>query len=154
MNRVVRCLPLLSLLACSGGPTEDENPEDHACEVRGDAGTALAAVADPASAPALALGEVPATVTLVADATGYVAVEVSEEEPALLFAGTADVVTELWHDGMELTLPAASPNEACPDEIPEHFDLDLAPGTWNIGLGPAGVADVWLLLISAEGHAH
>lgn len=147
-------LVIASLCACNGEEKEgEEGPEDHACEHRGEVGATLVSTADPASAPSLAIGE-PATVTLVSGETGRVLVEVAEDTPALLFAGTADVVTALVHDGTDVDLPTGAPNEVCPDDIPEHFDLDLAPGSWQIGVGPAGVDEVWLMLSSAEGHAH
>lgn len=144
---------LLVLAACSGGE-EVEDPDTHACEARGDAGTAVTAAADAASAPAIEVGEVPYTVTLVDGAAGFLAVEVAEDTAALLFAGDADVVSSLLLDGADQTLPTPAPNELCPDDIPEHFDLDLTPGTWNVGVGPAGLTEVWLMLHPAEGHAH
>lgn len=144
----------LSLVACAPAPAE-EDPEAHACEHAADAGTTVVAGADAASAGAIAIGEEPYTVTLVDGAAGFVAVEVTGDTPALLFLGTADVAASLWHGDEEVGLPSPAPNDLCPDDIPEHYDLDLhEAGTWTIELGPAAVADVWLLLSSAEGHGH
>lgn len=152
---MIRPMPfvLSVLVACSGGE-EVEDPDAHACEVRADAGEAVTATEDQGAAPAIAVGETPFTVTLVSGATGFVAVDVTEETEALLFAGDADVVSSLFLDGAEQTLATPAPNELCPDDIPEHFDLDLTPGTWTLGVGPAGVTEVWLLLHPAAGHAH
>lgn len=144
---------LISLLACSGGKTED--PEEHACEAIGEAGTTItAAAAMDDTAPSITPGEDPYTVTLVDSAAGYVAIEVAEDTPALLFMGTADVAADLYMpDGTAMGLPDAAPVEACA-EVPEHFDLDLHDaGTWYLELGPAAVAEVWLLL-HAGGHEH
>jgi hypothetical protein len=146
-------LGVAMVAACKGEP-EVEAPELHACESIGSAGTAITASADRDSAPAIAVGETPFTVSLVDGAVGWVSVEITEDTPALLFAGTADVVSAVWHNGMEETLPTGAPNEECADDIPEHFDLDLHEGSWQIGVGPAGVSEVWLMLISAAGHAH
>ena len=74
--------------------------------------------------------------------------------PADEGSGFAEVVTALWHADAEETLPTPAPNDDCPNDIPEHFDLDLHVGTWNIGVGPAGVAEVWLMLSPAGDHAH
>ncbi|MFN7147370.1 MAG: hypothetical protein ACK4YP_26615 [Myxococcota bacterium] len=144
----------LPLVACTPTP-EKEDPEAHACEHVTEAGTTVVAGADPASAGAIAIGEEPYTVTLVEGAAGYVAIEVDEDTPALLFLGTADVAASLWHGEEEVGLSSPAPNDLCPDDIPEHYDLDLhEAGTWLLELGPAAVSDVWLLLSSAEGHGH
>lgn len=144
---------LISLFACSGETPED--PEAHACEVIDEAGTAItAAAAMDATAPSITPGETPYTVTLVESAPGYVAIEVAEDTPALLFMGTADVAADLYlPDGTAMGLPDPAPVEAC-TEIPEHYDLDLhETGTWYLELGPAAVAEVWLLLHPGS-HTH
>ncbi len=144
----------LMLSGCTSTEKE-EDPAAHACEQVAEAGTAVAAGADPAAAGAITIGEAPFTVTLVDSAPGYVSVEVTGDTAALLFLDTADVAASLWHGDEEVGLPDPAPNELCPDEIPEHYDLDFhEAGTWTLELGPAAVPDVWLLLISAEGHGH
>lgn len=149
-----------SLLACTTAPdsadTAVEDPAEHACEHAGtQSGTLTAGAAMDTTAPVLPLDGEPYEVTLVAGAPGYLAVEIPGDTAALLFAGTADVVTG-WYNGTEdAGLPEGAPNELCADDIPEHFDLDFhTAGTWYIEVGPAAVADVWLMLASAEGHAH
>lgn len=154
----MRPLPLLliALAACADKADDSatlEDPAEHACEQRSQTGTALTAADAPEDAPALALGETPATASLVPGSPGYLSVDVTEEQAALLFAGTADVVVGLALDGVAQTLPQGSPNSTCPEDIPEHFDLDLDPGTWTITLGPAATDSVWLLLMPAEGHS-
>ena len=144
----------LSLFACSTAE-EVEDPSAHACEHVAEAGTAVTAGADPASAGAIAIGEEPFTVTLVDGAAGYVSIAITEDTPALLFMGTADVAASLWHGETEEGLPEPSPNDLCEDDIPEHYDLDFhEAGTYYLELGPAAVTEVWLNLASAEGHGH
>ncbi len=149
---------LLALVACadkgdSGAAAED--PMEHACEHAAELGAAVTAGADRASAPVFSISEEPSTVTLVSGATGYLKVEVTGDTAALLFAGTADVVTGLSEGETPAILPTGAPNERCADDIPEHFDLDFhEAGSWYIEVGPAAVDSVWLLLTSAEGHAH
>jgi len=145
---------LYALLACT--PKEEvEDPEAHACEHVAEAGTAVTAGADPASAGAISVGEEPYTVTLVDGAAGYVSIAIDGDTPALLFMGVADVAATLWHETEEEGLPAPAPNDLCPTDIPEHYDLDFhEAGTYYLELGPAAVSDVWVMLTSAEGHAH
>lgn len=147
-------LLLLSLVAC--GPTETtEDPAEHACEHRAEAGTAITAGPDVDSGAAITIGEEPYTVTLPDQAAGFVSVEVTGDTPVLLFLGTADVAAELYHDGTAEGLPEPGPVDQCADDIPEHYDLDLhEAGTYTLELGPAAVSEVWLMLMSAEGHAH
>ena len=157
MSALLRYTSLFTLaVACNGGKdsAEEEDPSEHACEHISEAGTSVTASSDPASAPSISVGEEPYTISLVSGEAGYISATVDADTPALLFVGEADVVTSLQHDGAEETLPAPAPNELCPDDIPEHFDLDLHAGTWVIGLGPVGITDVWLMLASSEGHAH
>jgi hypothetical protein len=146
-------IPLVS--ACGDGESSDEHaeedPAEHACLHAGEAGSSVAASETPEDAPLLELGDEPYTVTLVPGTAGYVELEAPAE--ALLFAGTADVVSGLSFDGADI-LPEGSPNEFCDAEIPEHFDLDLdEPGDYVLRLGPSGVDSVWLMYLSAEGHA-
>jgi hypothetical protein len=143
-----------ALAGCAGGTlAEEESIEDHACEQRAFQGATVVGAAEPAAAPLVEVGEEPFTVTLTERDTTWFAVEAVEDTAALLFAGDADVVTHLLHDGDPEPLPPPSPNEVCPDDIPEHRDLDLHPGTWHIGVGPAGISEVWLMLAPSE-HAH
>ncbi len=143
-------LPLL--LACGDKADEVEDPAAHACEELG-SGEGITASTTPEEAPALTLGE-GATVSLPAGEAGWVALSVNPGE-YLLFADTADVVTGIWLDGVELDLPTGSANEDCPTEIPEHFDLDIEEGgTYGLRLGPSVVDSVWLMLSESEGHGH
>lgn len=144
-------LPLF-FLACGDKEEEHEDPALHACEELG-GGESITASADPESAPALHHGE-GHTVALTSGEVGYVAIEADEAGEMLLFADTSDVVTGLWFNGAELTLPEGSPNSDCPTEIPDHYDLDFEEvGTYVIQLGPAVVDSVWLM-VSEGGHAH
>jgi hypothetical protein len=145
------------LLACGKADTaEAEDPEAHACETVGAGGALTAGAAPDDTAPALPIGEAGYVVTLVDGAPGYLKVDVAEPETAaLLFLDTADVVTGLWFEATEETLPAGAPNDQCATEIPEHFDLDFhEAGTWYIQVGPAAVTEAWMLLHDAAGHVH
>jgi hypothetical protein len=147
-------LPLFT--ACGDGDSSDEpaeeDPAEHACAHGSESGSSVTASETPENAPVLELADEPYTVTLVPGAVGYV--KLAAPAVALLFAGTADVVSELSFEGSDI-LPEGSPNEFCEAEIPEHFDLDLdEPGEYALRLGPSGVDSVCLMYLSAEGHAH
>ncbi len=139
------------LLACAA---EEESIEEHACEHATEAGGALTAGATREDAPELPLDGEPYTVTLVDGASGFLAVPVTGDTAALLFAGTADVVTGFYEGDTAVTLPEAAPIEDCADDIPAHYDLDFhEAGTWYLEVGPAAVSEVWLLLgEGAHGH--
>lgn len=149
--RLFLILPL-SALACTG--EEGEDPALHACEHVAEAGTALTADGDPTLAPTLALADEPYTVALLDGEVSHVLLEPTEAVTALLFANPADVVSGLTDPSGAEVLPVPSPNPDCPEDIPEHFDLELEPGTWTLALGPAAVQSVWLMLIEAGEHAH
>jgi hypothetical protein len=146
---------ILSLILTACSPDEEgEDLAAHACEHAGEAGDTIAAAADTMNAPELPMDGEPHTVTLVPGAAGFVSVAVDGDTAALLFAGTPDVVTGLYEGDEEQTLGEEAPNEDCPDDIPAHFDLDFHDaGTWYVEVGPAAVADVWLLLIEGT-HEH
>jgi hypothetical protein len=66
-----------------------------------------------------------------------------------------DVVTGLYRDDSTTSEPlGGSPNEFCPDAIPEHYDLDLEAGSLTVQLGPSALSPIWVLLASAAGHQH
>ena len=152
---------LLALTACkdagSGDTHGEEDPSEHACESIADAGTAVTAAADLASAPEIEASESPYTITLAdnGDGTygGFVGIHVHEDGDNLLFAGTADVVTGLYEDGAASTLAEGGPNSFCEADIPEHWDLELTAGDWQLELGPSATDTVWIMLL-AEGHDH
>lgn len=152
---------LLALTACKDAGTGDthaeEDPGEHACESVSDAGTAVTAAADLASAPEIEPSETPYTVTLAdnGDGTygGFVAVHVDEDGDALLFAATADVVTGLYEDGTASSLPEGGANSFCEADIPEHWDLELTAGEWQLEFGPSATDTVWIMLL-AEAHDH
>jgi hypothetical protein len=146
---------IVLLAACKGDDVHGEDPEAHACEHAAEAGATVAAAAtreDDAGA-SISPGDEPYTVTLTGGA-GWLSIPTDVDTAALLFLGTADVVTGLYlDDGTEDLLPTGAPNETCPDDIPEHFDLDLEPGTWHLELGPSAVSEVWLMLVEGA-HEH
>jgi hypothetical protein len=147
-----------STAACSGGGEAGEDPGEHACEQVALAGTAVTAAAALADAPEIDLSDTPYTVALADDGTGvyagFVAVHVDAETDALLFVDTADVVTGLYQDGVATTLAEPAPNALCADALPEHWDLALGPGLWQVELGPTAVDSLWWMVVSADGHAH
>ncbi len=145
-------LSLLLSFACT--PAKEEDPLEHACEHLAEgAGTAVTAGATPEEAPSLSVGEEAYTVSLVAGAAGYVGVTVTGDTAAILFVDTADVAANLWNGTEEVGLPEGGANDFCPESIPEHYDIDLhTAGTWYIELGPAAVADLWLMVAPAGDH--
>jgi hypothetical protein len=150
----VLCALALTALGCASDPEEQpaEDPAAHACEQVGQVGTAVTAAQSTDRAPALVISDHPYAVALPNLAAGYVRIDGPLE--ALLFVQTPDVVTGLFR-GTTATdeLPAPTPNEDCPDEIPEHFDLDFAETrAWYVQLGPAAVNEVWVMLTEAGGH--
>jgi len=161
-----RKLALFALIALAigatgcGGDDEDgtppeEDPGEHACEHVGEPGTAVTATADRATAPQIALSEEPYTVTLVPGQPSFVAIPGGED--ALLFTKATGVVIGLYlEQETNNQLSAPEPNEFCPTEIPEHFDLELesAAGAWYVELAPSATSDVWMALLPAAGHGH
>jgi hypothetical protein len=133
----------------------EEDPAEHACEHVGEAGTAITAGADRASATEITHSAEPYTVTLVAGAPSFLKTPGGED--GLLFTKATGVVTGLYFEQeTNSQLAAPEPNSFCPSDIPEHFDLELeaAPGTWYIELAPSASPDVWIALVEAAGHAH
>jgi hypothetical protein len=152
----------LSLAGCSDAKEAEaaaEDPSEHACEHRDETGTQLEASSILDDAPLLEVSEEPYSVTLPEAATdgtfeGYL--RLSGPADSLLFAGTEDVVSELRFgmDGPD-ELPEAAPNQACPERIPAHFDLELSEsGDYFLRLGPSAESELFLVHLSAEGHAH
>jgi hypothetical protein len=150
------CVCVLAASACSDDDTTpvEEDPGAHACEHVNEAGTAVTAGDSRATAAEIAIAEEPYTVTLVSGAPSFV--KIASGADALLFTKATGVVTAMYRD-QETTslLAAAEPNDACPSEIPEHFDLELEmAGTYYVELAPAATPSVWLALTAASGHAH
>jgi len=144
----------LPLAGCTE-ETEGEDPAEHACEQVQEAGMAVtASEAADTTAPELMVADTPHTVTLPAGVPGYVRVEVgSDGADALLFTRTADLVQGLWLGTEEQTLPTGAPNAACPEDLPDHFDLSLVEGTWYIEMLSAQGGEEWVMLTSAAGHS-
>lgn len=132
-------------------PDEHSDPSAFACETIEKSAPSLTATTERQDAPTLAVGA-HARVTLPAGEASFVRLDSSGE--LLLFADVANVVTALFAgDDPSNVLPAGSPNEDCPAVITDHFDLDLSgAGPWYVRLGPAAVPEIWLMLVSAEGH--
>lgn len=144
-------LPSLFLVACAdGAEPEGESPEEHACERRAEEGVAVVPGATLDAGTAIVPGDEPYSVALEVTAPGFLAVVSEEDQAALLFLGDAYVLTGIWFDGEEQVLPAGEPNPVCPNDVPEHYDLDLEPGTWTLQVGPAAIAEVWMQLAAAE----
>lgn len=142
----------LSLFACTASD-EVEDPSAQACEHIDASDATLPAGATTGNAVVIPMDGAPYTVTLQDSVPSYLSVQIEADTPAMLFAGTADVVSALYDGEEAVPLPAPAPNAECPEDIPEHFDLDFdMPGTWYIQLGPAAVTEVWLSLAPAGGH--
>jgi hypothetical protein len=138
----------------AAGAAGEEDPGEHACEHVSEVGAAVTAAPERDSAPELSLSEEPYTIAMPTDGTtGFV--KLSGSAHALVFAQEVGEVTGLYQaDETDSILPEGSPNEFCPDQITEHFHLDLAEaGEYALELTSAADT-VWLILIGAEGHAH
>jgi len=134
--------------------TAGEDPGEHACEQVGTTGSAVTAAADRDAAQRITSSEQPYTVTMPADAvTGYLVIQGPAQ--ALLFTREVGEVTALYEGtATDSVLPQGSPNQYCPDDLAEHFHLDLeSPSDYTIQLTSAADT-VWLVLLSGEGHTH
>lgn len=143
---------LLSLLLACGEKDTPEDPAARACEENGQ-GDTVAASSDVDGAPLLN-PDVGANVDLSGVTVGFLGLSVPADGAWLLFVNREAVVTGLWKDGEQQTLPPPSPNEDCPTEIPEHYDLELTAGTWTVQVGPAAVDSAWMLFTEAGEHGH
>lgn len=141
---------LLSM-ACSDSLPVDSAPVDDpaadACAAHAQIGNLVVAQEAPDGGAALAFSDTPYEVSLLADAPGYLRLVVDDSASALLFAGTAGVVSGLLDPDGSDQLPAPSANAACPSDIPEQRALELTDGTWNLVVGPSDEASLWLLLV-------
>jgi hypothetical protein len=160
-DRVIAVLALGVAAAGCGGADEGaagsagaEDPGEHACEHVDVAGAAVTASADRDAAPEITLSEEPYTVTMPADGTtGYVKVQGPTQ--ALLFTREVGEVTGLYvGPGTDSILPQGSPNEYCPNDIAEHFHLDLELQEGYAIRLTSAMDTVWLLLIGSAGHTH
>lgn len=155
-------LPVLGLVACgdaaeeTGGDTAaGYDPAAHACEHVSEAGTAVQAadtLEDDASA-VIEVGEEPWSISVSAGGATYVQFEVDEPLEALLFLDTEDVLQTVYHGSDEHAPATPSAVEDCPDDLPEHYHLDLhEAGTWHLEFGPSAAEAIWVMLLTAEGH--
>lgn len=149
--------PLLLLLAACTPPDEGEDPAEHACEELGSSVGTITAVAtrgDITEAEEIEADGQPWLVELVPSEAGFVGIHVDEDTEAILWTDTANVVAALYLDDVEQSLPTPGPSEVCPEDIPEHFPLELEAGAWSLELGPSAVSEVWILLTGSAGHGH
>ena len=148
-------LPML-LVACTA-PDEGEDPAEHACE---QVGSSVGTIRTVATRDAITEAEEieadgqPWLVELSSSEAGFIGLHVAEDTAAILWTDTANVVAALYLDDIEQSLPVPGPSEVCPEEIPEHFPLDLEAGAWSLELGPSAVSEVWILLTGSAGHGH
>lgn len=157
--RIACCLLTAAVAssACGGDDAhEPADPAQLACDETDEAGTEIAAsTARDETAPEIEIGAEPYAVALSASDRTYVRIEADEDTEAILLLGAEHVVTALYHEDAEEEIASAGANASCPDEIPEHYDLELhEPGTYFIELAPSAVDSVWLLLSGAAGHGH
>lgn len=140
--------------ACGGDEEAPaaEDPAEHACEHVNETGTAVTATDARASAPPIEPSDTPYTVTLVPAKPSFLTITGGID--ALLFTRAPGVVSGVFHEQDTTNLAAAPvPNEKCPSEIPEHFDLALDQGgSYYVELAPAATASVWLALTLAGDH--
>ncbi|MCP4806368.1 MAG: hypothetical protein GY913_35205 [Proteobacteria bacterium] len=126
---------LTTLFACTGAEEEEHDVFHEACEVAGEVHHSLI------EGDEIELGH-PSEITLtdLGDGT-YSATFDLDHAGAVLFVGT-EGLTDLGD---------STPNPDCPDEMPEHYDIDEAT---TVTFGPAAVETVWVLYTEAEGHDH
>lgn len=147
-------LALLALLACTGKEYVPD-PARYACDHTGKLGTNLHLGQAVGDAPVIPMNGEPHTALFdVQQVVYYLAIQVEQDMEAVLFAGTPDVISGLLFKDQPVDLPPPSPSDVCPDEIPEHYDLELTMGTWYLKLGATAEESIWLTLADAEGHEH
>ena len=133
-----------------------QDPAAEACKVVADQGTSVAAAKARDQAPALVHQGDPYTVDLVSGAAGYVKIPGGED--SLIFVKSKGVVSGLFQglNGTTDLLVAPTPNEDCPQAIPQHWDLELAgkTGDYYLKLGPAAISQFWLVFTEAASHGH
>lgn len=143
--------------ACGGEDRSEnghEDPARHACEQVAETGTTVHAGTTRAAAETVTIAEAPWAVQVSPGVESFLRLDGGID--ALVFTRETGVVTGLYFD-QETTnqLPAPEPNELCPAELPEHFDLELAaPGAWYLKIGPVVTDSVWLAITPAAGHGH
>lgn len=142
----------IGLAACDDD-LEVHDPAEHACEHAELEGERLTAAANrDATAPPVELGE-PATIALPDGASGWVRFEVDHPGGILAFARDANVLTAFYLGDDEEELISAGPNEACSEDLREHFHLTVEEaGSFYLRLGPTATNEGWLLLTDAAGH--
>lgn len=148
---------VLTLAACGGDDHDDADPAMLACDEVGETpANVTAASARDASAPQISFTGEPVQVALPAGASGFVRVVTDEpEELGILLFDQTDALAAIWHDDVSMAPVSAGEDPFCPDEIPEHFDVDFEEaGTYYLELGPASTDSVWMILSGAAGHGH
>lgn len=124
---------LFALFACTA--TDDgHDASAEACEVADEVHFSLV------EGDALELGH-PSEITLTDLGDGTFSATFDVAADTVLFVGTEGLTD----------LGASTPNPHCPEDIPEHFDIEAA-GT--VTFGPAAVETVWVLYTEAAGHDH
>ncbi|MDP2306486.1 MAG: hypothetical protein Q8P18_10710 [Pseudomonadota bacterium] len=144
---------LSSLIACGAGPTDTTAADAalHACEHAGESEGTLPESETTGNAVVLPMDGEPYTAILADSVASYLAVQIEAPTLAILFVGTADVAFDLFNGEESVGLPPAAPVESCPEDIPEHFEIDFDTiGTWYIQLGPTTVSDAVVSLAAAE----
>ena len=148
----------LSFAACGGDDhADDPDPAMLACDEVGETPTDVtAASARDATAPEIAFSGEPVQVALPSGASGFVRVVTDEpEELGILLFDQTDALAAIWHEDASTMPVSAGEDPFCPDEIPEHFDVDFEePGTYYLELGPTSTDSVWMILSGAAGHGH
>lgn len=157
MKWIALMAPALVWAAGCGTEEEAEDPAAHACEQVAEAASELTASMSPdETAPELGMDGEPVRIALPPASAGYVRVVTdAPEELGILFFDRTEVLGAILHEGGSLPLTSAGANGFCPDEIPEHFDVDFEEaGTYFLELGPTATDEVWMILSDAGGHGH
>lgn len=147
-------LAALALAACTGEPprdTADTGPvvpaeEQAACRLRDSVGREMTPGQTPdTTAPALPIGDEPATLAIVPDAPNYVRLELSEPGTLVVFASEVDVLMHVQEGVDPITAEEPVPVDGCPDTVPERHDVPIdAAGTYHLRVAWAGFRSMWV----------
>lgn len=139
------------------------SPQQQACQKVGDAATEVEGVQangayNDLDKNSVSIGGGAYSVTLIPHDLTKVRIANPEAGPAWLFVDQPDILYKMTDPNEEVDLAAmASPNESCPDEVPESVYLEF-PGsdedesyTANLVFNPSETSyTVWVMLIPAD----
>jgi hypothetical protein len=143
---------LLSLCACADAADTSvgEDLDERACAFVGVSGMTLSAMTDMAadSLATIETSDEPWTITLPEGQPGWLRFELPEPAFLRLYVDQPGVAADLVLESNPMGLPYPVPVEACAQDIPEHFRLNLdQPGVYHLELAPTDGAQLWMMLM-------